>query len=73
MEALFKRGRDARERIVELSSQAVDHGNNRDGNTRRDKAVLNSSSARIVVEKTQNKFVHPLAPRLPRFPNFLRI
>jgi hypothetical protein len=55
---LVKLGRDARERVVELGAQAIDHGDDRDGNARRDEAVLDRGSARTVFQETQNKVPH---------------
>lgn len=51
----MKRSRDARERIIELSTETIDDGNDRDRDARRNKTVLDSSSTRVIFEETQNE------------------
>jgi hypothetical protein len=52
MEILVELGRDARERVVELGAQAIDHGDDRDGNAGSDQAVFNGSCPRTIVQET---------------------
>ena len=55
---LLELGRDAREGVVELSAQAIDHSDDRDRNAGGDQSVLDGGSARVVFQEMQNKPVH---------------
>ena len=51
-------GRDARKRGIQLGAEAIDHGDDRDGNPGSDQAVLNGSCPRTILQETQNKLAH---------------
>lgn len=63
---LLELGRDAREGVVELSAQAIDHSDDRDRNTGGNQTVFDGRCSRIVFQKTQNKLVHDIVPVLPQ-------
>jgi hypothetical protein len=48
---LFECDRDARESVIELGAQAIDHGNDRGRNAGGDQAVLNCGSAGLILQK----------------------
>jgi hypothetical protein len=51
MERLFKLGRDAGERGVELGAQAVDHGDDRNRNASGDETIFYGRGPRIVLQE----------------------
>jgi hypothetical protein len=53
--SLFELGRDARELIVELAAEAIDHGDDRNRNARGNQAIFDRGSPRIVLQE-RNKF-----------------
>ena len=60
-EALLELGRDTRERVVELSAKAIDHGNDSDRDAGGNQAVFNCGSARLILQK-RDEFSHDLTP-----------
>ena len=69
---LFKLCRDARKRRIKLGAHAIDHGNDRDGNSSGDQSVFDGGSARVILQETQNKLAHETIPVLPSTPLFAR-
>ena len=63
---LLQLGRNARERSVQLCSDAIDDGNDGDRNAGRDEAVFDSGRAVLVTEELK-KLGHTVTPLMRRF------
>src|ERR1700745_2082550 len=55
---LFQRAVDRCELVVEVTTKSVDHGDNRQRDTRRDQPIFNGGRASLVPPKTQSKILH---------------
>ena len=66
---LLELGRDAGELGIQLGAEAIDHGDDRNGNPGSDQAVLDGSCPRAIFQETQNKLVHWQVPVLPDTPD----
>src|SRR5262249_44775451 len=65
---LLELARNAAERTIQLGAEAVDHSDDRNGDTSGDQAVLDGRGARLVLQETRNEGLHS---RLLRSHNWL--